>query len=893
STGAVGLQVDALDQSYQPIKDHTRILSTGGSVGGALIKDRLFFFLGFEPQMNTLRRDVNFGGNFGETAFNQNQNTFYSVARLDAAVTKKINVFGSWLYQYSRMTGFVLPSADSTTGLLNPSVSSPITNFAGGIGYSAPNTITNVGADITITPRLVSTTRFGYFVQQYHDFGYPSGFPAFYFANSGIGASDSSGTPIPSTSPLYQESGYLSASVDGTFTPHNLNKHYQFDQDLAWFKSGWWGTHNFKFGYQLNHLQNDTLQHSNLPLVNVSPGVANVYSPGTSVGVTNCTAIEATVGLAGCVGTDGWVEVYDTGTDGKAGNYNHGLFAQDAWTIGKGVTINLGIRADKEYLPAYQVFEGLTPKPINFSWSDKIAPRIGAAWDVFKNGKTKVFGSYGVYYDMMKLNLAISSFGGQYWNDCVYALNSAGSTALSQIDATFGSDGRACEGLNPAQGASFASGTTPADLTFIENGNFRTPEYVIPNLKPYRQHDTAFGVDYQLNRSVALEARWDRRRLDHAIEDAALFNPIYGEVYTIVNPGYAPNNTFNGYAAADYGYNDKLYGCSTPGSCPTGPSGALTSTLPLVDCPTCPVPPKAARSYDGLELRLTTTGNKRWTGMASYTYSKLRGNYSGLTGTDLSDSATLYGGGRASPNNSRYFDEPWFSYNANGTPNNGPLATDRPNVFKGYGYYRLPWGGGKFKNNTSSFGLFQYLYQGSPLTTYVDSGYYFGGYGGQMDQYIVGRGNWVNATQSAACVSAGLLPGATVDCPITVGSVGPRRTPWYIQSDFQLKHEIKIGEVKALGFSVVVPNIFNQKSVTAYNSQLDSGTLSSFIAPGGFTVLDGGSFFAAAMHPYDWRTALNTANYLTGAGVTLNSNYGKPLYYQLGRTMRLGASFTF
>ena len=35
----------------------------------------------------------------------------------------------------------------------------------------------------------------------------------------------------------------------------------------------------------------------------------------------------------------------------------------------------------------------------------------------------KVFGSYGKFYDIMKLNLAISSFGGQYWNNCYYALD--------------------------------------------------------------------------------------------------------------------------------------------------------------------------------------------------------------------------------------------------------------------------------------------------------------------------------------------------------------------------------------------------------------------------------------------------------------------------------------
>jgi len=35
----------------------------------------------------------------------------------------------------------------------------------------------------------------------------------------------------------------------------------QFDQDVAVFKSGWGGTHNFKFGYQPTGCSNDISQH--------------------------------------------------------------------------------------------------------------------------------------------------------------------------------------------------------------------------------------------------------------------------------------------------------------------------------------------------------------------------------------------------------------------------------------------------------------------------------------------------------------------------------------------------------------------------------------------------------------------------------------------------------
>ena len=168
----------------------------------------------------------------------------------------------------------------------------------------------------------------------------------------------------------------------------------------------------------------------------------------------------------------------------------------------------------------------------------------------------------------------------------------------------------------------------------------------------------------------------------------------------IVNPGQGVNRTFDGFW-------NFLYG-SPSGCIPAG----QTPSAGQANCPG--PPPRAARSYDGVELRLSKATSHHWAGMFSYTYSKFRGNYTGLTNTDPSDG----GGGRNAPNNSRAFDEPFFYYGANGNSNNGLLPTDRPNVFKGYAYYELPW----MRKFSTNFGIFQYLYQGRPVSSYVDVG---------------------------------------------------------------------------------------------------------------------------------------------------------------------------
>ena len=60
---------------------------------------------------------------------------------------------------------------------------------------------------------------------------------------------------------------------------------------------------------------------------------------------------------------------------------------------------------------------------LDFGWGQKIAPRIGGAYDVLHNGKLKIFASYGKFYDIMKMGLARGSFGSDYWHECVYAMD--------------------------------------------------------------------------------------------------------------------------------------------------------------------------------------------------------------------------------------------------------------------------------------------------------------------------------------------------------------------------------------------------------------------------------------------------------------------------------------
>ena len=78
-------------------------------------------------------------------------------------------------------------------------------------------------------------------------------------------------------------------------------------------------------------------------------------------------------------------------------------------------------------MPSY--VEGLNG--IKFSFADKFAPRAGFAYDIKGDGKWKAYGSWGVFYDIMKLELPRGAFGGDKWIEHYYTLDTLDWTTRS------------------------------------------------------------------------------------------------------------------------------------------------------------------------------------------------------------------------------------------------------------------------------------------------------------------------------------------------------------------------------------------------------------------------------------------------------------------------------
>jgi len=193
--------------------------------------------------------------------------------------------------------------------------------------------------------------------------------------------------------------------------------------------------------------------------------------------------------------------------------------------------------------------------------------------------------------------------------------------------------------------------------------------------------------------------------------------------------------------------------------------------------------PKPKRIYDALELSLNRRFSNGWFLGANYTYSKLWGNYPGLSDTDeisggggwASDqggpnplsTGTGVVGARPGTNTSTQYDDEAYIKDARGQYLYGILPTDRPHVFKVYGSYQFKWG----TELSANF----FVESGTPLSTTVEDTIW--------DVMIVnGRGD-----------------------------LG--RTPVLSQTNFMVSHEFKIKESKRLRFEFNVLNLFNQQTV--------------------------------------------------------------------------------
>ncbi len=591
-------------QYIDPIKDDMWRVDPGFSVGGPILRDHLWFFGAYQPGIRNIKRTVNFANGVTNT-FDQDFNVQYGAVNVTGNVGSKLLFRGGANFAPFE-TERSLPTQTGRTSL-----TSPDDYMRGTKGQR--RTISG-SLDYLPTSRLAISSRMGRFFTDEESTGvnFPGLIHNFSTASTpaGIAALPTEFQRIP---------GFLSDVLIGNATAKDNYIRDYVGVDGTFYVSAA-GEHQFKAGFQTEKIYNDVQSGYNADRILYYAGRQYLSSTGQPRS-----------------GQFGYFRLLNISTLGEVESRNDAFFVQDTWRPTSRLTLNLGLRAEHERIPNFG--ERGVKNPIEFNYSDKLAPRLGFAYDLLGDGKTKVYGSYGKYYDVMKYELPRGSFGGDKWVDYFYTWDSpnflANSTGACATKTNTISERPAC----PAGGFIEA-----LDRRF--NSAEALDEAVDPDLKPMEEDEYQVGVTRELNwQNVVVGARYIRKNLVRTIEDVGIVVPGIGEVFYIANPGEG-------------------------------------ISLSLAD-PGIPNFPKATREYDALEVTVERRFANNWAAFLNYTLSRLYGNYSGLASSDED--------GRTSPNVNRFFDHIENTFDRNGNLVFGRLGTDRPHRFSGQFIYQTKW----------------------------------------------------------------------------------------------------------------------------------------------------------------------------------------------------------
>ena len=540
-------------------KDKWNRFEVGFDLGGYIIKDKVWFFGSFLPVFYDTTRHVEWlSGNVKEGDYKRSQRWWNFSGKLSSQLTDKIRFSASFTNNLYKYKGDLPPRDGSGNSAKE----------WGEYGFTYPRWTAAANMDIVLSNNAIINMRGGYFYRnQTNQLVKPSGPRWAFWAPAGVAAGYPDTTnaifddiPAEYIKPMgWTNYGYY----DGFETKKNINNRANFNFDFNYYFS-LAGEHSVKAGVQFVRIEVD---------------VDNTYAyPYVLLGWDYSLKWQGQEykGKYGVYGVRGGGEAGPYGTFANPHSIRWAVYLQDSWTIGNKLTLNYGVRAEKEDIPSFSDLPEYQNPPVQFGFKDKIAPRIGFVYDIYGDSSFKIYGSYGLFYDVMKLDMAEGSYGGFKWKTAYYTLDDY---RWDQI------------GVN---------GNFPG--TYIGTIDWRIPSFdnTDPDLKPMSQREITLGFEKKIIENLALKVRFVQKHLRYAIEDVGVMTEL-GEMYFTTNPGYG----WSRRVSEGGRFSDKY-----PGT------------------------PKAKREYYALNISLEKRFSNNWWGGVSYTWSRLEGNYSGLASSD-------------------------------------------------------------------------------------------------------------------------------------------------------------------------------------------------------------------------------------------------------------------
>jgi outer membrane receptor protein involved in Fe transport len=627
-------------------EDDVKRFEPGGSLGGPVMANKAWFFGAYQPALTTTKRTVDAASSVNPAASSisrtQKQQIQYLTANETMQLGSRLRTRVAFNSSYVKTTG-QLPSQNGTD---NPS-----TNYEK--GNRAPNWLVSGTADYSVSPKLLLSFKGGLFRQDSHDFNVPDAVK-FTFASSNVGMAG-----VPAS--LQHGSNFTNVLSNNAITKDLQQR--KFAQADATLYLGGAGSHQIKGGVQFD-LRSEDINSGNLKQVltlnwgqsTVDPNGNTVTGPFGYYQVTSNAASPR----------QGFI------TQGDVNSNVFGMFVQDKWSVNNHLTIDLGVRTETEKVPAYTndpASNRIGKYPIEFGFGEKVAPRAGAAYDIKGDGQWKAYASWGIFYDIFKLDVGQGSFGGAKWIEWYFTMDNPNFESLN-----------ASENCPPACSGTFITkqDLRQTSLDPVSNSPVPYASGVQTDMKPMRSQEAAVGLERQLSAVTSLSVRYVHKQLDRGIEDTGAIDAnTDDEPYIIGNPGEGPTQTFD------------LVGGRTVF---TGTGGQYAN-------------PKPKRDYNGLEVAFDKRFARRWSAHVSYTLSRSYGNYPGLA---ESDEATGSAAGRVDPNVGRQFDYPIMQFGGDGKPLYGVLPTDRTHFLKLSAIYQLPFG--------TTVGFNEFVASGIPIS---------------------------------------------------------------------------------------------------------------------------------------------------------------------------------
>lgn len=806
----------------QPNSGYLTWLPTA-NLSGPIIKDRVWFFGSWSPRITTDNVDATFYTNQraairtvntsaavpngGRERYTSETISEYGFGRIDAQPFSRLRLTGTYLWNPVIRNGLI-PVNPIAIGSTDQAV-----DFGGTIGRLQGADLRRRQGGRDNAQSVTAAAVYNPFNWLIASFRYSRSFLNArgnnYFVPSGNQYSCHT-TSVTGISPGECAPGSSSPSTTQNLRDVAIRTNYEGDATFL-FNAG--GRHQLKGGYQTLKTFNDRAMNFS-QIVFLAYGDARINSTPFQ-----WSAPAATVPNPNAIGA-GALQRF--GSVGVGSGTSQSFYVQDKWQIQR-LTLNLGVRSENEDVPSFNEFGS----GFNFGWGKKVAPRFGASYDVFGDGTTKVWGSYGRFFDHIKFIVAQGSFGGDFYrvdffdilpNSGPYTSFTTASIVGNYTDPIGGScptTGFIGSGLSRCQTDFRVASNDPRNDVTVSGG-------IDPDAKPYEQREFSFGIDRELSRNYVLRGRYVNKKLLHAIDDAGALNADgSAEIYITGNPGEGLHAQF----LKEFGYPEPYY--------------------------------KPRRDYQAVEVVLEKRLSNNYFFNINYTYSRLRGNYSGLANSDET-SGGLNGIARSDPGVNRSFDLPSIGGTARGLDDYGPLATDRPHVLNAFGAYIYDWGR---TSNSTQFSVFQTIQSGTPQTTFVN-----------------------------------LFAATVFD---ERGDLG--RSPRFSQTDFSVSHTYRFGRDNRFGVNAFVNilNLFDQDTwITVQNLLSNVNVANSLLAPGVCAAcVEGGANYVAIL------SAWNSGDYFDylktwheGTATVKNRkryDYGMPNRYQAPRNVTFGFGFTF